>query len=433
MGRLTLNVLLSFAQFEHEVTAERIRDKIAASKKKGMWMGGVVPLGYDVVDRKLVVNDGEAKTVQMLFDLYTQLGTVKALKEEADRLDLRTKSRKPNNGSRAGGMSFTIGHLHKLLTNRIYIGEIAHKGNSYRGEQPPIVERSAWGAVQTQLAANAQRRARSVNGKSPHLLTGLLHDADGKRIAPHHCNKQGRRYHYYVTRDPDARTAWRLPAGMVETAVIDGIAAFLRDGRRMMDAIGATTAAQDVEGILQRAVHLAKELRSGDPAAQRTLLRDLVQRVEVPQERVRIALRADMLRTRLDSAPANTGTDSSTVNLDLPVSFKRRGVETKLVIGVSAAPSPRADRALVAAVTSANKWFAELKSGDARSIRDLATRHRVDKGDVSRILPLAFLAPDIVAAILDGGQPAELAATRLKRLGGLPLLWSEQRARLGFA
>jgi DNA invertase Pin-like site-specific DNA recombinase len=430
MGRLTLNVLLSFAQFEREVTAERIRDKIAASKKKGLWMGGVVPLGYDVLDRKLVVNEREAETVRTLFDLYTQLGTVKALKEEADRIDLRTKARKPNNGSRAGGMSFTIGHLHKLLTNRIYIGEITHKGNSYPGEQTPIVERATWDAVQAQLAANAQRRTRGVNGKSPHLLTGLLYDADGKRIAPHHCNKRGRRYHYYVTRDPDARAGWRLPASTVETAVIDGIDAFLRDGRRLVDALGATTPAEDVEGILERAVHLAHEIRSGDPAAQRILLRDLVARVEVTQERVRIALRADMLRITLGIAAQDI--IAPILYLDLPASFKRRGVETKLVIAGSTAPSARADRALIAAVTSANKWFAELRSGDARSIRDLAARHRVDKGDVSRILPLAFLAPDIVAAILGGKQPVELTAYRLKRLHQLPPLWSDQRRVLGF-
>src|SRR3546814_641988 len=167
MGRLTLNVLLSFAQFEREVTAERIRDKIAASKKKGMWMGGVVPLGYDVVDRKLIVNAAEAGTIRTLFDLYRRLGTVKAVKAEADRLGLRTKARKPDNGSRPGSVPFTIGHLYKILTNRMYIGEITHKGNSYPGEHDPIIDRALWDAAQVQLDANARRRTRGVNGKSP--------------------------------------------------------------------------------------------------------------------------------------------------------------------------------------------------------------------------------------------------------------------------
>ncbi|MPY72920.1 MAG: resolvase [Alphaproteobacteria bacterium] len=435
MGRLTLNVLLSFAQFEREVTAERIRDKIAASKKKGLWMGGVVSLGYDVVDRKLIVNSGEAETVRTLFHLYRSLGTVRAVKAEADRLGLRTKARKPNNGSRAGGVPFTIGHLHKLLTNRIYLGEITHKDQSYPGEHEPIIDRAAWDAVQAQLDANARSRARGTNEKSPGLLTGLLYDEDGGRISPHHSTKQGRRYHYYVSRDPDARMGWRLPAKAIERAVLDGIAGLLGDTRRLIDALGpAATPAQEIEATLLRACQLRKDLQAAGPADQRAMLLDLVARIEVAQHRVRIVLRMRVLRDRLGiSEPEQPAPGSATMNLDLPVTFKRRGVETKLIIAGAEATSAAPDTALIAAVTSANRWFAELKTGAAHSIKDLAARHKVDKGDISRILPLAFLAPDIVAAILDGRQPVELTAYRLKRLRALPRLWSEQRRLLGFA
>ncbi len=172
MGRLTLNVLLSFAQFEREVTAERIRDKIAASKKKGMWMGGLTPLGYDAVDRKLVVNEREAGTVRKLFDLYLEYGNVRQVREEADRSGLRTKIRTPNNGKRRGGASFTRGHIYKILKHAIYIGEIVHKGTSYAGEHDAIVEKAMWDKVQDQLTTNAVIRKCGANAKSPSLLTG---------------------------------------------------------------------------------------------------------------------------------------------------------------------------------------------------------------------------------------------------------------------
>ncbi len=148
MGRLTLNMLLSFAQFEREVTGERIRDKIAASKKKGMWMGGVVPLGYDVIDRKLVINEVEAETVRTLFRLYRHHANVRLVKEEADRRGLRTKRRKPNNGRRHGGETFALGHIYKLLSNPVYVGEIVHKEKRLAGEQSPIIDGKAWDAVQ---------------------------------------------------------------------------------------------------------------------------------------------------------------------------------------------------------------------------------------------------------------------------------------------
>jgi DNA invertase Pin-like site-specific DNA recombinase len=436
MGRLTLNVLLSFAQFEREVTAERIRDKIAASKKKGMWMGGVVPLGYDVVDRKLIVNAAEAGTIRTLFDLYHRLGTVKAVKAEADRLGLRTKALRPNNGSRPGGVPFTIGHLFKILTNRMYIGEITHKGNSYPGEHEPIVDRVLWDAVRTQLDANAQRRTRGVNEKSPGLLTGLLYDEDGDRISPHHSNKQGRRYRYYISRDPDSRTGWRLPAKAIETVVLDGLAGFLNDKPRLIDALEPSEAAvREIEPILRRAGQLSSDLQSAGPANQRALLLDLVDRIVVAQHCIRIALRIGELRSRLcisNRHRASSECVPAIVNIDLPVSFKRRGVETKLVIGGATHKAALPDRAMVTAVTSASRWFEELKRGTAECIKDVARQHRVDKGDVSRILPLAFLAPDIVEAILDGRQPVELTAYRLKRLRHLPHLWSEQRRLLGF-
>src|SRR5919106_3260020 len=194
MGRLTLNVLLSFAQFEREVTAERIRDKIAASKRKGMWMGGVVPLGYDVVDRKLVVNEAEAETVRSLFGLYLEHANIRLVKQEADRLGLRTKPRQRAYGTRRGGEPFQRGHINKLLTNPIYVGEIAHKGTRHPGEHAAIIDRQTWDAVQAQLARNAVARRSRTNAKAPSLLAGLLFDEKGGRPFPPQTDKQRPRF-----------------------------------------------------------------------------------------------------------------------------------------------------------------------------------------------------------------------------------------------
>ncbi len=430
MGRLTLNVLLSFAQFEREVTAERIRDKIAASKKKGLWMGGVVPLGYDVVDRKLIVNQAEAETVRTLFQRYRDLGTVKALKDEADRLGLRTKARIPNNGGRSGGMPFRIGHLHKLLTNKIYLGKTTHKGQSYPGEHEAIIDLALWALVQDQLRQNTKQRTRSVYVRGSNLLTGLLFDEEGKRISPHYTNKQGRRYRYYISRDPDAKTQWRLPAPAVERAVIDGIVEFLRDTPRLINHIDPTT--EETAAAIDAAAALAHQPVTGDASTLRSLILDLVNRIELTSSCVRVELDPTELMKRCLCESNGQITDKS-IAIELPVTFKRRGVEMKLIINGQSDKPSKPDPALINVVTSAQRWFAQLKSGEVRSIKDLAARHSVDKGDVSRILPLAFLAPDIVEAILDGKHPVDLTAYRLKRIRSLPYDWQAQRELLGFA
>jgi hypothetical protein len=439
MGRLTLNVLLSFAQFEREVTAERIRDKIAASKKKGMWMGGVVPLGYDVIDRKLIVNPPEAETVRTLFRLYRELGAVKRLKEEADRLGLRTKARKPNNSchsGRRGGDPFTIGHLYKLLANRLYLGEMTHKGASYPGEHDAIIEQGLWDAVEDQLSRNALKRSRTAKTNGSNLLTGLLFDEEGNRISPHYCVKQGRRYRYYVSHNPEARSEWRLPARTIETVVVSGIVAFLKDQRQLIDQVVPAQGPNDaVERMLARARELGNRLETGTASQRRSVLVDLVDRVSVSKERVRVEMRRSELVQKLRGETNNLPVDDiehASVVMELPVTFKRRGVETKIVIAGEENAASTPDPALINAVTSAHRWFADLKTGKAQSIKHLAESVGVDKGDVSRILPLAFLAPDIVEAILDGRHPVDLTAYRLKRIHTLPYDWQAQRDLLGF-
>jgi site-specific DNA recombinase len=199
MGRLTLNVLLSFAQFEREVTGERIRDKIAASKQKGMWMGGWVPIGYDRKDRTLTVNEREAATVRAIFDLFVRLKNVQRVQDELARLKLTTKPYATPRGRAVGGLSFSRGHLYKILSNPLYIGEIEHKGARYPGQHPPLIDAATWEAVQAQLAANHHENRTRNNAKSKSLLAGLIYDGDGNRLVSSHATKNGKRYRYYVT------------------------------------------------------------------------------------------------------------------------------------------------------------------------------------------------------------------------------------------
>lgn len=200
MGRLTLNILLSFAQFEREVTGERIRDKIAASKKKGMWMGGQPPLGYDVKERKLVINPAEAKTVRSIFQRYLDLKSVRLLKADLDAHKVVSKLRKASDGSPYGARPIARGALYLMLQNRIYLGEIVHKEKSYPGEHEAIIERALWDKVQAVLVENRIDRENGETVKAPSLLTGLVFDAQGNRMSPVHANKKGVRYRYYVSR-----------------------------------------------------------------------------------------------------------------------------------------------------------------------------------------------------------------------------------------
>src|ERR1700757_2750222 len=199
MGRLTLNVLLSFAKFEREVIGERIRDKIAASKRKGMWMGGIPPLGYRAQDGKLLVIECEAEIVRIIFRRYAELGSVRLLKDEFEARGIKSKSWTSASGRRVGSKPFSRGALYLMLQNRLYRGEIVHKGQSHPGEPPPIIDQPLWDAVQAQLAANTADRNSGQRTRQPSLLAGMLFDGDGNRMTPTHATKEGKRYRYYIS------------------------------------------------------------------------------------------------------------------------------------------------------------------------------------------------------------------------------------------
>jgi DNA invertase Pin-like site-specific DNA recombinase len=438
MGRLTLNMLLAFAQFEREVTSERIRDKIAASKRKGMWMGGLPPLGYDVREKRLVANRNEAETVRTLFRLYLERGTVKKLVEEAGSLGLVTKRRIRADGEQTGGQSFTRGHLYQLLTNPVYVGEVAHKGATYPGQHDAIVERETFDAVQRQLDSNAAERRSATNAKAPSLLTGLVYDETGDRLSPTHANKKGRRYCYYISkrlmhRSGSIEGGWRLPAKELDRAVAQTVSDFLRDEIRITDALDLTGAAPDrIRTILRRAVAVADDLSHERPESQRRLLHRLLHRVTIHPDSIHIALTRSGLGSLVFGNTPNTVAHSEDlIELTVPAVLRRRGVEAKLVISPAQGEIAAPDKSSIAMLVRAHRWLDQLAKGEVGSVLEIARRDKFDASEVSRTIRLAFLAPDIVEAILAGRQPVELTPRRLMR-DELPLDWRRQRRLLGF-
>jgi DNA invertase Pin-like site-specific DNA recombinase len=440
MGRLTLNVLLSFAQFEREVGAERIRDKIAASKKRGIWMGGLVPLGYDVRDRLLIVNETEASTVRKIYSLYRQLGTVKLLRKELDRLGVVTKVRRSPDGQTTGGESFSRGHLHEMLTNPIYIGEIAHKGVTYPGKHTGIIDRDTWTAVQQQLKENGAPRRSERNVKSASLLSGLVYDDNGDPLYTTHGSKNGRRYGYYVSKRimVDGRAAEggrRIPAKELETAITKAICDFLENGIRVVEALELGKAAPGVvKSAVETASDAAKCFRVDMLESARDRLRALIHRVSIRPGQLCVEVKAqDLSRALLESSSGDAAAPENIVTIDVPIALKRRGVTTKLVIRSAVGDIMSPDQGLIELVSRACRWLDDLADGRVPSVRAIAQRDGLDEGDVSRFLPLAFLAPDIVEAILEGRQPVELTPEKLKRIGSLPHGWDDQRRLLGFS
>ena len=338
MGRLTLNVLLSFAQFEREVTGERIRDKIAASKKKGMWMGGNVPLGYDASERTLVINPAEAETVRRIFALYLELGCVRRVKEAADNLGLRTKRSTTANGTERGGKPFSRGHIYRLLSNPIYIGQIAHKGQLYPAQHPALIDTENWTAVRDQLATNAGDHRRKAHATEPNLLAGVLVDARSERLTPSHAVKKGRRYRYYVSAalitqaGTDRAQGWRLAAREIEDAVIRVLADALTRPAILLERSGTAGVPSDqTRKMLDRATRLAAALNRS-PAERAKVVRDLIEKVIVEQQTITIRIRRSALSGGAVVPPSSENPSDSPIELTAPVAFRRRGVEMRLVL-----------------------------------------------------------------------------------------------------
>jgi len=433
MGRLTLNVLLSFAQFEREVTGERIRDKIATSKRKGLWMGGVPPLGYDVRDRCLIVNEAEAATVRMIYERYLKLGSVRLLKQELDDQGIISKLRVSRKGSPSGGLSFSRGALYELLANPIYVGQVRHRKQVHPGQHTSILERSLWEKVQHQLRDRAIRgvRARTKAAISP--LAGKLFDEHGQPLYVQGAAKGKRRYRYYVSRalvrgsaNP-AGAGWRIPALEIERVVVGAAKAFLDDRPAVLGALSESDIEiPDVREVFKLASELSRRLSFETERA--AALIEIVEKVRLAKDSVRVSFKIPLPKDDEEARPKILA-----FNRLVPVRMKRRGVELRIIVE-SKNDLPRStDQALLRAVAHARRWFEQIASARVRSSAEIARRESLQKGYVARLTRLGFLSPTIVESIVEGRTPAGLNLQMLMGRLILPSSWRDQERLVMFA
>ena len=425
MGRLTLNVLLSFAQFEREVTGERIRDKIAASKRKGIWMGGCPSMGYDVRDRRLVVNQAEATTVRQIYQRYLKAGSVPKLKKALDRDGVVSKIRVSRKGIRSGGQSFSRGALYELLSNPIYIGEIRHKQERHPGQHEAILERNLWEKVQKRLRDRTDRPTEPRTKASPSPLAGKVFDETGEPLYVQAAVKDRQRYRYYVSRalvrgsKVDGQRGWRVPGPELERAVAIAARSILDDKAAILEALHvAGMGDTDLNPVFTLVAQCCERLLT--ERERSTALVELVEKAVLTDEGIRLGLNI--------AAPCGgPGTTPLQKVLHLfrfvLLKVKRRGVEMRLIINGGDEPR-RPDPALVKAFARARVWFEELASGRVRSIVEIARREGLAKRYVTRLMKLAFISPAFVEAIAEG-RPSVASNLQMLMDGriALPLTW----------
>lgn len=433
MGRLTLNVLLSFAQFEREVTAERIRDKIAGSKQKGMWMGGRVPYGYRNEDKQLFIDESEADTVRLIFEQYGEFKNARLVKEKLDRKGIVTRKRINKSGKVTGGSSFSRGNVTSILSNPIYAGKIKHKDKVYQGNHQPIIEETQWEEAQNRSSENTADRTTKANTTSPGLLNGLLFDGEDNRLVTHYANKKGQKYHYYVSKpevNETAKTSLRLPMQMIEGLVRDILVDVLISEQEILDCLDLKNlSTEQVSAIIVSSNTLAGEIEQADHSELKASYRQLIKGIVIQQEEIIMELDPIQLGEKL-----NTDLPSETpIEIHKPISIRKRGQEKKLVIGGLAARSAKVDQSLIKLIAKAHLLKTNLQSGAAQSIKEWAKDYNVDHADAKNLVPLSYLAPSIIKDIMAGHQPADLTSRMLKSAAfNLPVIWSEQRKMLGF-
>ncbi|MCL5778860.1 recombinase family protein [Limibaculum sp. FT325] len=437
MGRLTLNVLLSFAQFEREVTAERIRDKIAASKKKGLWMGGLVPLGYDRHPdpkvRGLVVSEAEAEAVRTVFRLYDEHGCLRVVAGEAARLGIRSKRRLFADGRTRGGGVLSRGQVHFLLTNPIYTGRIRHKREVWPGQHEAIVDDALWQRVQAKLAEACGRPRAAARGPgvagariTSAPLRGRLRDETGDRLTPTHTRRRGRQLRYYVSnrlvtgKAPADPSAWRLPGPQLERVVARILASHLHAAARRHTMLSEPDA-RSAADLAVKVDTLCDRLRSDEPG----LLQALMASGQLTPGQIDLALDRHGLADALGLDPAVIADEILCIRASFDL--RRRGVETRIVAGDIAGA---VDDVLVRRLAEAHGWLDRIRAG--QPLTRVAAEAGHSPAYLRTRLQLAFLSPRIQQAILDGRQPPDLSLERLVRTG-IPLDWAEQETRFGIS
>jgi DNA invertase Pin-like site-specific DNA recombinase len=434
MGRLTLNVLLSFAQFEREVTGERIRDKIAASKKKGMWMGGIVPLGYKVVDRKLLIQESEAVTVRKIFGEFLRLGSVLRLEEWLHANDIRTRR----------GNYFLRGLLYTMLRNPLYLGQIRHKTEIYPGEHAAIIDQETWDKTQALLVENIQGNRRKVRSTQASLFTGIIFDAGGNRYSPTHSNKNGCRYRYYTSRAaihkgerPDSPA--RIPAPGPEKAVTERILSFLKAPSELMAVLKNNLLDEEnappsgfYASVVERAAELVGSWKPRPAADRDHFLKALIDRVVVHAEHIEIRLRlAAILHELLGPDPVGQDIQAaakflSIASVTCPFKPIQSGRALRLVVGGDRLSNDRSRQLTLRAIARARLWYQRIVDGEATCLNDIIRIDGIDASHAKKIFPLAFLSPSRTQSILRSDSDLTLKAL----LANIPMEWSRQSIRV---
>jgi len=427
MGRLTLNVLLSFAQFEREVTGERIRDKIAASKAKGMWMGGTPPIGYIAKERTLEIDEEQAKLVRHIHGCYLRLGSVRLLKQALDKESITTPSRLTSAERQFGGRPFSRGHLYKVLANPVYIGKIVHHDKVYVGQHPAILDTDTWDAVQALMHSNHQGERKRKAAPSDSLLLGLVVDEKEHRLIPSHSQKQSKRYRYYVSEPlimedrKSAPDAIRIPAQELEMLILNQLGDWLTDEPTILELL-SPKANQTQE--VSKAIKKYRDLLNQDGKERYKFIHQLVLKVSVLAEAVEIKIDPHALFEDLPHP-------IEAVTISTQAKIERCGMAMRLLVGNKAAlQSP--NQILINSIRKSQEWLENLTTGKAASVDEIAKQEGITTNAVTRLIYRAFLAPDIVRAIMNGTQPATLTSDLLKKIVPLPLDWEDQRKLLGF-
>lgn len=424
MGRLTLNMLLSFAQFEREVTTERIRDKIAASKARGMWMGGTPPLGYRPNGRSLAIVEEHAEIVRDIYRRYLALRNVRLLAEQLQGEGIRSPLRQRGSGLQFGGRWFTRGQLYAILKNQVYIGRIVHKDQSFPGKHPPIVEQDLWDAVQARLADNVQgRRTGRISSQS--LLAGKV-IGGGEELIMTHATKGKVRYRYYVSRSAHfdgAAGGMRIPAREIEGVVIERVGALFEDPLALLAQLEIEASPANINPLVRRCAELCATLkgsRSGEVGA-------LVRQVRVGEGHVEIDVATEAIAQFLMVSASEEG--PAELTLTEPMRLTRTGRVVRLVDRNGQIAVPRSpDPSLITTLTKARRWWDQLAEGSIR-VETLARQEGVSPSWMIRVVRLAFLAPPVVEALLDGTLRADIDSAKLLRTGMVPACWSVQRSK----
>jgi hypothetical protein len=413
-------MLLSFAQFEREVTAERIRDKLAASKARGMWMGGTPPLGYRPEGRSLAVVEPHAVIVREIFSRYLRLGAVRELAEELAAEGIEVPARTSSTGRAFGPRPFCRGQLYGILRNPVYVGLISHKGRTYPGNQPALVDRETWDAVQAKLSANlkGERRGRRA---AQGLLSGRITDEAGDPLIPVHTRKGSRRYAYYASRAKHHLVAHmtlpglRLPVGETDRLVASTILRKLEDPWSLAEQAGL----KPLDTLPERCLSLTCRLRE-EP---QTIIPALVTWVVVTLDSLEITLSREGLSDAL-KVPLSWNRRAPLV-LEAKARRVRAGGTVRLASRDGAAAVPRADPTLVQLVVRARHFWRRLRS-EGITVTQLAKAEGISPTWAGRILRVAFLSPAVVEAILDGRVRTGVDAKKLLQTRAIPMDWNEQ-------